>query len=63
MNQSKIRREQYVNLKINAYALMQLLSSKSIVAQDIQCLDLKSKKVVSKLLVNATICDKDLQGA
>jgi hypothetical protein len=55
MRKPKSQREQYVSLKINASALMQLLSTKSIVAQDIHCLDLNSKKVVSKLLVNATI--------
>lgn len=57
MNTNKACKEHYVSLKINTLALMQLLSSKSIVAQDIQCLDLQSKRVVSKLLVNATIED------
>jgi hypothetical protein len=60
MKMNKAHQEQYVSLKINTLALMQLLSSKSIVAQDIQCLDLKSKRVVSKLLVNATIEDSTL---
>lgn len=59
MNTNKVHQDQYVSLKINAIALMHLLSSRSIVAQDIQCLDLRSKRVVSKLLVSATIEDSD----
>ena len=55
MRKPKATREQFVSLKINASALMHLLSSKSIVAQDIQCLDPGSKKVVSELLLDAAI--------
>ncbi|TDF39666.1 hypothetical protein EYS14_09175 [Alteromonadaceae bacterium M269] len=55
MNRSKSNSNQYVSLRINAAALMQLLSSRSLVAQDVHCLDPQSKKVLSELLVNATI--------
>lgn len=55
MKTTQVQSEQFLSLKINALALMQVLSSRSLVAQDIQCLDSQSKKLLCELLLSATI--------